>query len=363
MANLKHALDGPESVKMSGEVPKGDIQLGPTAGSGLCSAPSFTAAAELLSAPYSCLVMDTRRRHVVLPPMYLQKKKTGIQQELGAELFKFSHSLKGVLLAYDNIRIVGHHGDIYDDSGYIHMDVEAEFIVFQPKRGQKLLGKVNKLGVSHVGCLVHNCFNASIPKPSLVSVDTWRDAGPRVGAELEFEVVSLDADTAGVLLIRGRLSKNRIQELVALSETSESSGVQPQPPGTQPSPEPAPGSADDTPKKKKKKKKNKSKVKEDEIEETLAVTEEDSASLEINGIKCKSNESEAVEKKRKKKKKHLKDEPEEHVVSPTELHHSDCCGCVSHTPSKKRSHDTDCDTEFKSPKSKKKRKSDIEQFV
>lgn len=70
-------------------------------------------------------------------------------------------------------------------------------------------GKVNKLGVAHVGCLVHGCFNASIPKPNLVSVETWRDAGPRIGAELEFEVTALDADTAGVLLIRGRLERTR----------------------------------------------------------------------------------------------------------------------------------------------------------
>lgn len=68
---------------------------------------------------------------------------------------------------------------------------------------------MNKLGVSHVGCLVHGCFNASIPKPNLVSVETWRDAGPRIGAELEFEVTALDADTVGVLLIRGRMDRTR----------------------------------------------------------------------------------------------------------------------------------------------------------
>lgn len=42
-------------------------------------------------------------------------------------------------MAYDSIKIVGQHGDIYDDSGYIHMDIVADFIVFQPKKGQKLL--------------------------------------------------------------------------------------------------------------------------------------------------------------------------------------------------------------------------------
>lgn len=68
---------------------------------------------------------------------------------------------------------------------------------------------MNKLGVSHVGCLVHGCFNASIPKPPLVPMETWRDAGPRVGADLQFEVTALDADVAGVLLIRGRLERTR----------------------------------------------------------------------------------------------------------------------------------------------------------
>lgn len=50
-----------------------------------------------------------------------------------------SCSLKGVPLAYDNIRILGQHGDIVDDSGYIHMDIIADFVIFQPQKGQKLL--------------------------------------------------------------------------------------------------------------------------------------------------------------------------------------------------------------------------------
>lgn len=50
-----------------------------------------------------------------------------------------SFSLQGVPLAYDNIRVVGQYGAIYDDSGYIHMDIVANFIVFQPATGQKLL--------------------------------------------------------------------------------------------------------------------------------------------------------------------------------------------------------------------------------
>lgn len=79
---------------------------------------------------------------------------------------------------------------------------------------------MNKLGVGHVGCLVHGCFNASIPRPNLVSVPTWRDAGPRIGSEMEFEVTALDADTAGVLLIRGRMERTRCVWTVVVGQGS-----------------------------------------------------------------------------------------------------------------------------------------------
>ncbi|XP_076609930.1 DNA-directed RNA polymerase I subunit RPA43 [Chaetodon auriga] len=388
MANLEHAEDDPKHVKMSGEVstasapdPPAEVSSGPgtDAVAVPCAIPSFAAASELLSAPYSCLVMNTHRRHVCLPPMYLNKKRTGIQGELEAELLKFSQSLKGVPLAYDNIRILGQRGHIYDDSGYIHMDIEASFIVFQPKNGQKLLGKVNKLGVSHVGCLVHGCFNASIPKPSLVSVETWRDAGPRIGAELEFEVTALDADTVGVLLIRGRLDRTRVQELLAIGESSES-GIttdQPATPETELhpdlNPEPIDESSVDTPKKKKKKKKDKVKEENTEMEvtSTLSCQLDGNTNAELNGTTDEANGNDAGGKKKKKKKKEKqpKEEEEEVGVSHMEVHGSDSSGYLSDKPSKKRKHETGPDVtsslseDIEPPKSKKKRKSGIEQLA
>ncbi|XP_032391769.1 DNA-directed RNA polymerase I subunit RPA43 [Etheostoma spectabile] len=383
MANLEHAEDDPKHIEMSGEIPATTAEVQPTeesfvpgrdAGVVPCSIPSFAAASELLSAPYSCLVMNTHRRHIALPPIYLNKKRTGIQEELEAELLKFSQSLKGVPLAYDNIRIVSQHGGIYDDSSYIHMDIEAHFIVFQPQRGQTLLGNVNKLGVSHVGCLVHGCFNASIPKPNLVSVETWRDAGPRIGAELKFEVTALDADTAGVLLIRGRLDRTRVQELLAMGESSDF-GVpadEPELTETEPNPEPTEESLEDTPKKKKKKKKDKEENGDEEVTSTPSCQLDGNTRPDLNGTLSDSNGNEAGEKKKKKRKKekHVKEEEEEVEISPVEVHASDSSGYLSDKPSKKRRHETGTDVTSSSfseasepPKLKKKRKSDIEQFA
>uniref|UniRef100_A0A3B5KGN9 DNA-directed RNA polymerase subunit n=1 Tax=Takifugu rubripes TaxID=31033 RepID=A0A3B5KGN9_TAKRU len=351
MANLEHAEGEPKHENMSVEISAGASPDQPPEQS---SIPSFAAASALLSAPYSCLVLNTHRRHVTLPPVYLSKKRSGIRGELQTQLLKFSQILKGVPLAYDNIRILGQYGDIINDSGYIHMDILADFILFQPRKGQKLLGKVNKLGVSHVGCLVHGCFNASIPKPNLVPMETWRDAGPRIGAELEFEVTALDADTVGVLLIRGRLDRTRVQELLAIGETSESSITvdQPNPSDTEANGELNLDPTDECTIKKKKKKKNKIK------EETEEVA--DSSCIHGTGEK----------KKKRKKEKHLKPEEvkdEEVQVSVMEVHGSDS-GYQSDKPHKKRKHEPAADItssvgDGPEPKKSKKRKSGIEQIA
>lgn len=60
-----------------------------------------------------------------------------------------------------------------------------------------------------MGCLVHGCFNASVVKPSQMTLEQWRDCGLRVGESVDFEVFQLDSDSAGVLLIRGRLERSK----------------------------------------------------------------------------------------------------------------------------------------------------------
>ncbi|XP_037549344.1 DNA-directed RNA polymerase I subunit RPA43 [Nematolebias whitei] len=369
MANFKHAKDDRRHVSAPGEMPAARAPVEPdkasaardgAAGGVPCVIPSFAAASQLLSAPYSCLVLNPHRRHVALAPQYLNKKRTGIQEELDGELLKFSQSVNGVPLAYDNIRLLGQRGHIYDDSGYIHMDIEANFIVFQPKKGQTLLGKVNKLAMSHVGCLVHGCFNASIPKPNRVSMETWRDNGPKIGTELEFKVMALDADAAGVLLIRGQLDRTRVQELLAMSENSES-GVpieQLEPQEAEPAAEPTLQSPDDTPKKKKKKKKE---IKEEETEGEIPVP-----SIPANQLNGTTDETNGKKKKKKKKDKHLKEEQEEVEISRED---DGSNSSVSEKPRKKRKRESVTDPTSSTSednaltKPMKKRRGEADRFV
>lgn len=52
--------------------------------------PSYSAACALVSSRYSCLVAAPHRRHIALSPRYLSRKRTGIREQLDAELLRYS---------------------------------------------------------------------------------------------------------------------------------------------------------------------------------------------------------------------------------------------------------------------------------
>ncbi|XP_036733125.2 LOW QUALITY PROTEIN: DNA-directed RNA polymerase I subunit RPA43 [Manis pentadactyla] len=197
--------------------------VGPAGALPCLELPTYAAACALVNSRYSCLVAGPHRRHIALSPRYLHRKRTGIREQLDAELLRYSESLLGVPIAYDNIKVVGELGDIYDDQGHIHLNIEADFVIFCPEPGQKLMGTVNKVSSSHIGCLVHGCFNASIPKPEQMPAEQWQTLEINMGDELEFEVFRLDSDAAGVFCIRGKLNVTSVQTKcsVAAEEVTE----------------------------------------------------------------------------------------------------------------------------------------------
>nr|XP_044992003.1 DNA-directed RNA polymerase I subunit RPA43 isoform X2 [Jaculus jaculus] len=300
--------------------------------------PTYAAACALVNSRYSCLVVGPHRRHIALSPRYLHRKRTGIREQLDAELLRYSESLLGVPIAYDNIKVVGELGDIYDDQGHIHLNIEADFVIFCPEPGQKLMGTVNKVSSSHIGCLVHGCFNASIPKPEQMSYEQWQTLEINVGDELEFEVFRLDSDAAGVFCIRGKLNITSLQsKSYKASEDVVDTGIE-----------------EIVAKVSKKKKKAKKDPEASEADGStteftdMAVTPQEEVYLQttanVNGV------LEQKPKKSKKKKKKKDSETSETEVGATELtdfadvtlqeemdlHTSDHVNCLSEQEPKKK---------------------------
>lgn len=69
--------------------------------------PTYAAACALLNSRYSCLVAGPHRRHIALSPRYLNRKRTGIREQLDAELLRYSERYQPLSLLFcraDNAR-------------------------------------------------------------------------------------------------------------------------------------------------------------------------------------------------------------------------------------------------------------------
>ena len=81
----------------------------------------------------------------------------GARELLDGMLMRHNDRLGGVLVSYEKPRLVDHADlRIVHMAGYVDVNVRAKVKVFTPKVGSKLKGRVNKIGVDHVGLLVHD---------------------------------------------------------------------------------------------------------------------------------------------------------------------------------------------------------------
>ena len=98
--------------------------------------------------------------------------------------------LKGIVLGYHNVKVLGYDGSINSDTCFIHIDAEVEFYIFRPEVGSILNGVVNKKSKDHVGCLVHQVFNVSLPK--IKGGGKWLGDNMSVGNDVLFKVTFMD---------------------------------------------------------------------------------------------------------------------------------------------------------------------------
>lgn len=100
--------------------------------------------------------------NVSLLPSALSDVKKNIEDALRAFLLKYSDGIKGVLLAFDNVELLG-KGTIFNELPHIHYKVSADVVVFSPSTGCQLEGVVTEASFpSHLSLTVLSYFNASI---------------------------------------------------------------------------------------------------------------------------------------------------------------------------------------------------------
>lgn len=77
------------------------------------------------------------------------------------------------MTAYDKLYLRQATGGVVNDSGHVHVDVISNFWLFRPVAGSQLSGVVVKKSLTHVSCLVHDCFTVSCCKPRDTLVQDW----------------------------------------------------------------------------------------------------------------------------------------------------------------------------------------------
>jgi len=153
---------------------------------------------------------------VSLLPASLSNIGEGIQESLEDSLLQYSEGFDGILMAFDNIKVLG-HGSMLNELPYIHFDITVEALVFRPAEGCDLVGKVTETFPSHVSLLVYNFFNASISAEELrksgfaLDGDQWTIGDEKtlsVNDEVHF-ICDEFFESSGIVSITGRAPQQK----------------------------------------------------------------------------------------------------------------------------------------------------------
>lgn len=119
--------------------------------------------------------------------------------------------LNGIVISYKNVKVLQNFGCIRQDTAEINVDVQIEFLIFQPEVGTKLHGIINKKSVTHLSVLVHKIFNVVIPRPTDDVNFKWVGDQLNVGQKIPFTIVVVDLFGA-LPYIRGDLDERFVYQ-------------------------------------------------------------------------------------------------------------------------------------------------------
>lgn len=192
-------------------------------------------AAACTSADHAALVEQPVTLAISLSPAALHDIDEGVREYLSKYILKYVELSQqtggdapsasavtegGVVLCYHSLKLRSSLGVIRNDSPHIHVKVSLRLILFAPRKGNRLVGVVTRLGQDHVALLVHGQFNASIRLGDLAP-EVRRGAELALGAEIAF-VVSKCVVADGLLSLLGELCE--ITQASAPSATLALSG-------------------------------------------------------------------------------------------------------------------------------------------
>ncbi|KAJ2791339.1 hypothetical protein H4R20_006879 [Coemansia guatemalensis] len=117
----------------------------------------------------------TARLTVTLAPVHGSDHWAGIHETLNSMLLHFVPQVRGVVLSYSKAKMLSHTALLFNDSPFGQLEISVKLLVWRPLSGMTLQGAINVQSPDHIGLLLWDTFNASIPA-SLIPKDKyeWR---------------------------------------------------------------------------------------------------------------------------------------------------------------------------------------------
>ncbi|KAK7208088.1 hypothetical protein BZA70DRAFT_272877 [Myxozyma melibiosi] len=150
--------------------------------------------------PSQCFFRVSAELYLSIAPMYSLSPLQGVRaQHLDPLTMTYFHPVNGIVLAVLDVSVDENAGArIINESPFAFAWVNAEFLVWRPKRGDILQGRINMQSRSHIGLLVCDVFNASITRDRIPP--KWKFVENDYNNEEEEEEEEEDRDAAGLLI-------------------------------------------------------------------------------------------------------------------------------------------------------------------
>ncbi|KAJ2723544.1 hypothetical protein GGI07_002582 [Coemansia sp. Benny D115] len=111
----------------------------------------------------SSFVETKARLTVTLAPIYTNDFMAGVYEALNNMLLQYVPQARGVVLSYAKIKCLTDSALLFNDSPYGQLDISVNLLLWRPISGMTLEGIINVQSPDHIGMLLWDTFNASIP--------------------------------------------------------------------------------------------------------------------------------------------------------------------------------------------------------
>lgn len=111
----------------------------------------------------SCIKRKNSEIHVGFPPWGFANFEETLTNIISRDkIGKYDANLDGIILEVRNIKVLGTVYPVHDDDPYNHINIRANFYVFQPQIGSIITGVVKHISHGHVAVIIYRVFNVSI---------------------------------------------------------------------------------------------------------------------------------------------------------------------------------------------------------